>query len=312
MGMNIIQKIKHIVICPSEIGAGKQGTASGCVALSRLFQQHVSPEIQRLVCPVNNVLTMDQHHPPAKSIEQLYHNMASSYYQCRKAHAHKAFTFHISGDHSNAMATIASFSDTYGAENTGLIWIDAHADLHSPFTTPSGNIHGMPLAALLGIDNEKAAHRTLDPLTLHWWNRLKDPGNNGLVPKLLSRNVVLIGIRDLEIEEEKLLEERGILTIRPSEIKEKGIDQCIQKTLLHLKECNAIFTSFDVDALDKTLVPDTGTPVGDGLSLTEAQRIIDLLLRQPAVQAFEITEYNPTLSENDITLTHIQQLLHLP
>ncbi len=309
--MNIIQKIKNIVICPSEIGAGKQGTASGCVALTHELQQHVSPEIKRFVCPVNNVLTMDHHHPPAKSIEQLYHNIESCYYQCRKAHAHKAFTFHISGDHSNAIATIASFSDTYGAENIGLIWIDAHADLHSPFTSPSGNIHGMPLAALLGIDNEQSAHRTLDPNTMHWWNKLKDPGNTGLIPKLLPQHMVLIGIRDLEIEEEKLLEQWEILTIRPDEIKEKGIEECMQKTLNHLKNCSALFTSFDIDALDESLVPDTGTPVGNGLTLTEGQQIIDLLHRQPAVKTLEITEFNPTLSEDNITLTHIQQLLHL-
>lgn len=296
-----MKNIKLIEV-PSEIGAGTRGASLGVDAIkiaaldymSNFFvhfpSEKVEPENRLLFEPIfspyakrlNGVLTMAN--KISKAVEGSIKN--------------NFFPLVISGDHSNALGTIAGIKAALPESRLGVIWIDAHADLHTPYTTPSGNIHGMPLSASIGEDNLESKVHELDEKTAKQWEQLKTVGK--ISPKILGEDIVFISLRDFEKEEKFLIDKYGMKVITTSEVRRKGAENVVRSTLRFLNECTHIYVSFDVDSLDSSISKGTGTPVGNGLREREADDLVSKLMQNRKICCFEITEVNPTLDKENL------------
>lgn len=184
------------------------------------------------------------------------------------------FPLFIGGDHSIAVGTVASVTND---EPTGLIWIDAHGDFNTPDTSPSGNIHGMPLAALIGEGHES----------------LVNVGRKGA--KIHPDNVVMIGQRDLDVSEKERLKKTGITIFTMRDIDEQGISVVANKALMKLIHLKRIHLTVDMDALDPVEAPGVGTPVPGGISYREAHLLMEILADSGKVSSMDLVEINPIL-----------------
>jgi len=205
----------------------------------------------------------------------------------------------LSGDHSNAIGSLAGFCRHFGCENTGVLWIDAHLDLHSPYTTPSGNIHGMALNASLNNDNIENQCNELDAETISFWDEIKSLKNNENTQQINPKNIVFIGIRSYEKPEIELTKSLGINIIFAEDVKKNGMKWAIAQAEEMLKNTQQWYVSFDVDSLDPSISKGTGTPVKGGLNIPEADELLSYLFNQEKVKAFEVTEINPSLEDNN-------------
>ena len=202
------------------------------------------------------------------------------------------FPLVLSGDHSSSIGTMAAIQNHLRGNDFGVIWIDAHADLHTPFTTPSGNVHGMPLAAVLGNTNPLNKLNEVDNYTLSNWNKLTKLGFS--FPILKSKNLVYIGLRDIEKQEK----EYTIKNYSVQEIRFKGLEDFTGKIIKHFESVKKIYISFDVDSLDPESVSQgTGTPVKNGFETVEIISIIKSLIKTKKVIALEVSEINPLLDK---------------
>jgi len=208
------------------------------------------------------------------------------------------FSVVLRGYHSNAGGTIAGFKMATPKSKLRVIWIDAHADLHTPYTTPSGNMHGMPIATAIAEDNIECKVHEVDEKTVKIWNQLKTIGK--INQKVLPEDVVFISLRDFEKEEKHLIEKFGIKVIPTSEVRRNGAENVSRKVLRYLSDCTDIYVSFDVDSLDSSISKGTGTPVGNGLREREAEDLISKFMQNRKVCCFEITEVNPTLDKENL------------
>ncbi|HUQ97758.1 MAG TPA: arginase, partial [Chitinophagaceae bacterium] len=204
----------------------------------------------------------------------------------------------LSGDHSIGGATISGIKIARPQSKLGVIWIDAHADLHTPYTTPSGNMHGMPLAAVINEDNNECAVHELDAETAKQWDYLKNIGK--LAPKVLPEDIVFISLRDFEREEKALIDKYGMKVVTTKEVRNKGAENVVRSVLRYLSDCTDIYISFDVDSLDSSISKGTGTPVGNGLREREAEDLISKFMQNRKICCFEITEVNPTLDKENL------------
>ncbi|ASZ14037.1 arginase [Chitinophaga pendula] len=291
-----------IIEVKSEIGAGTRGASLGVDAIkiaaldfmSNFFVHFPSEEIET----ENKLLFEPIESPFAKRIKGLY-NM---YERISKSVAETVksnwFPVILSGDHSTAGATIAGLKMAHPKSKLGVIWIDAHADLHTPFTTPSGNMHGMPLATAIAEDNLECKVHDLDDNTLKMWNSLKNIGK--IAPKVLPEDIVFISLRDYEKEEEHLIRKYGIKVITTSEVRRKGAENVSRSVFRYLSDCEYIYVSFDVDSLDASISRGTGTPVSNGLREREAEDLISKFMQHRKICCFEITEVNPTLDRENL------------
>lgn len=204
------------------------------------------------------------------------------------------FPIVLSGDHSSALGTISGIKSAFPEQNVGVVWIDAHADLHSPYTSPSGNIHGMPLAAALANDNLECKSNEVKDDTLKYWEKMKKIGYKG--PKIQPENLVYFGVRDTEEAEDLQMERLGIRNYKVDEIRYRGLETCVDEALIQLSHCEVIYISFDVDSMDCDLVSyGTGTPVAKGFDQFEIIAIIDQIIKTKKVICIEIVEVNPLL-----------------
>jgi len=204
------------------------------------------------------------------------------------------FPLIISGDHSSAMGTLSGIKAQYPDKRVAAIWIDAHADLHSPYTSPSGNVHGMPLAAAMGEDNLVAQINNVDNTTATQWNKYKNIGHPG--PKILAEDIVFFGVRDTEKPEDDLMARLNIRNYKVSEIRHRGMAVCLKEAIQKLDDCDLFYISFDVDSMDCDLISKgTGTPVSKGFEPEEVVEIITHLISSKKVACLEISEVNPTL-----------------
>ena len=200
----------------------------------------------------------------------------------------------LSGDHSSALGTISGIKARFPDKRLAVIWIDAHADLHSPYTSPSGNVHGMPLAAALNVDNIEDQVNEVRDQTLAEWERLKNIGTEGA--KVTPDNLIFFGVRDTEAPEDHLRERHDIRNYMVHEVRYRGLDVCLDEAIEQLDGCEMIYISFDVDSLDCDLISKgTGTPVSKGFDTLEVKRIINRFLATGKVICLEVCEVNPLL-----------------
>lgn len=192
------------------------------------------------------------------------------------------FPLILGGDHSIAIGSISGVSKHY--ENLGVIWYDAHGDLNIPEESPSGNIHGMPLRILAGDGDDKLVNIA------------------NYAPKVKPENIVLIGMRDLDVGERQYIKDNNIKTYTMAEVDRYGIKQVIEETTDYLKEkTDGIHLSLDVDALDPVETPGTGTRVLGGLTYRESHFALELLHNSNLVTSMDLVEVNPLIDHNNDT-----------
>jgi arginase len=185
----------------------------------------------------------------------------------------------------------------YPDKKVGVIWIDAHADIHSPYTTPSGNMHGMPIACLLGEDNRDRQQNKLDDETIEYWDKLKSIG--GINPKIEYNDLVYIAIRDYEPAEDYLLKKNKVRIFNLQEIRKKAVERIAIEALNYLDHCDVIYVSFDVDSMDSRISSGTGTPVPNGITEKEAGNPTLYKENLMAENAFEILQKATNQLSND-------------
>ncbi|MDR5671962.1 Arginase family enzyme [Halalkaliarchaeum sp. AArc-CO] len=186
----------------------------------------------------------------------------------------------LGGDHSVA---IGSLSGTAREANVGAVWFDAHADLNTPSTSPSGNVHGMPLAAALGID---------EFADTEWAN----------APRLSPENIALVGLRSVDPAEQELLRERGFAAYTMSDIDEHGITEVVEEALsIATDGVDGLHVSLDLDWLDPNVAPGVGTPVRGGVTYREAHSAMEIVADTGTLRSMELVEVNPTLDQHNET-----------
>jgi arginase len=296
-----MKNIKLIEVA-SEIGAGTRGASLGIEAIkiaaldfmSNFFIHFPSEKVT-----VENKLLYEPIESPyakrIKGIVTMYERVSKSVMETMKSNF---FPVVISGDHSISGATIAGIKMAKPKSKLGVIWIDAHADMHTPFTTPSGNMHGMPLSASINEDNRESAVHEVDPETIKQWNYLKNIGK--IAPKVLPEDIVYISLRDFEKEEKFLIDKYGIKVVTTKEVRSKGPENIVRAVLRYLSDCTDIYISFDVDSLDSSISKGTGTPVNNGLREREAEDLISKFMQNRKICCFEISEVNPTLDKENL------------
>jgi arginase len=187
----------------------------------------------------------------------------------------------LGGDHSVALGTLGGLSRARGSG--GVLWIDAHGDLNTPETSPSGNVHGMPLAASLGFANGRFES---DAWTL---------------PAVSPERVALVGLRSLDLRERERIRSLGIKAYTMSDIDRIGIERAIRESLTHIAGPGFVHVSLDMDALDPEVAPGVGTPVRGGLSYREAHLALELVAESGLAGSFEVVEVNPILDRENAT-----------
>ena len=291
-----MKKIKIIEV-KSEIGAGTRGASLGVEALkiasldmkSDFFKQHESVEVEN----VNELLFDGAKHTFAKFIDGVLIMEERVCLEVYETVYEDNFPFLIAGDHSTSYGTIAGIKKAYPKERLGVIWMDAHADMHTPYTTPSGNMHGMVLSMACDIDNFECKVNDPRGETIEYWEEIKNVGIAGA--KIYPEDIVFISVRDYEKPENYLINKFGMNFIETEEVKKIGGVAAAQKALQMLDHCDLIYVSLDVDCLDSRISSGTGTPVPNGLTVEEAKTLSAELCKSPKVCAYEIAEVNPTL-----------------
>lgn len=291
-----MKEIKIIEV-KSEIGAGTRGASLGVEAIkiasldlkSDFFKQHDSVEVEN----VNELLYDGAEHAHAKFIDGVLIMEERVCLEVYETILDDFFPLIIAGDHSTAYGTMAGIKKAFPKKRLGVIWIDAHADFHSPFTTPSGNMHGMPLAMACSFDNLECKVNDPKGETLDYWEQIKNVGIPGA--KITPEDIVLISVRDFEKPENYLINKYNINFIETEDVKKLGPVKIAERALEMLDHCDMIYVSFDVDSMDSRISSGTGTPVPNGLTHEEARILNMELAKSPKICAWEIVEVNPTL-----------------
>ena len=288
------------IINPSEITAGTRGASLGPYAVitearkikNQLFGKY---PIQTL-SDCNYLLDKDTKFQYAKNAEGLIQVYEAVSDALANVFDLNRFPFVFAGDHGSAGGTIAGIKKQFPEKRIGVVWIDAHGDIHSPYTTPSGNMHGMPVATALAEDNKENQRNTLSDEETEIWDRLKNI--HGICPKILPEDLVYIAVRDIEKEEVDLINRLNICSHSVSDVRNKGAVNIVEEIKSKFVDYDFIYISFDVDSMDPEFTSHgTGTPVENGLKPDEALQIMDALLKTDKVICLEFVEINPCLDE---------------
>jgi arginase len=291
------RKIK-LVKNRSDIGAGTRGADMGIDALEIAAINRGNDFFNRFdfedVKTHNDSIYDKVKNSFAKRIEDVYEQCTLVCESVKKSIEAGYFPIVLSGDHSSALGAISGVKAAHPDKRLGVVWIDAHADLHSPYTSPSGNIHGMPLAAALADDNLACQINTIEGETERYWKAMQNIGTQGA--KVSADHLTFFGVRDTEAAEDKQMETRGIKNYMVAEVRYKGVDACVLETLARLRDCDHIYISFDVDSMDCDMISNgTGTPVPKGFDQYEIIALIQGIVRSQKVSCIEFAEINPLL-----------------
>src|SRR6188508_1561259 len=187
----------------------------------------------------------------------------------------------LGGDHSVALGTLGGLAAARGVG--GVLWIDAHADINTPETSPSGNVHGMPLAAALGLAGPEFESDA--------WP----------LPAISSQRLALVGVRSLDAGERELLRDAGVRVFTMSEIDRIGVERAVREALDRIAGSGFVHVSLDMDALDPAIAPGVGTPVKGGLTYREAHLALELVAESELAGSLEVVEVNPVLDRENLT-----------
>ncbi len=227
-------------------------------------------------------------HPERSFMSAVVNGCSAAYDAGAQAIVDERFPIFLGGDHSMAAGTVGGVS---AAGPVGLLWIDAHADANTPETSPTGNIHGMPLAALLGLGAPA----------------LVNLGHAG--PKIPFARVALIGLRDVDPGERALLRAHGVAAFTMTDVDEYGAGEVARRALGHLDGVGRLHVSLDMDVVDPLEAPGVGTPVPGGLTYREAHLVMEVISRDGRVRSADLVEVNPILDEHNRTAEMAVELI---
>jgi len=288
----------HIIGVPLDLGGGRRGVDMGPSAfrIAGLGEQIMA--LGRIVVDKGNLpAAIPETEHEADNSQKYIHEIARV---CRKLHAtcvqsleEGALPLVLGGDHSLAAGSVAASSEWVRKTTSkplGLLWIDAHGDMNTPQTTRSGNVHGMPLAALLGSEPASLA-------------------SIGTPPSVTARHTVLLGIRNLDEEEKARIRASGVQVFTMKDIDRDGVARVAERAIaLASENTGGIHVSFDLDACDPTVAPGVGTPVKGGFNYREAHMIMELVADSRRLTSLDLVEVNPTLDMRNATAEFASEL----
>jgi len=302
---------KHIKLIEvyADIAGHRKGAALGLKALrksssntdSSYYEKFATQEIKQKY----NIDESEFEH--AKHIDKVYPVISQLAQKVKQIRDENLFPIILAGDHSSCAGTMHGLKMAHPNDEIGIVYIDAHADIHTPYTSGSGNMHGMPLAIVCGIDNKEEAINTLTCKEKEYWNKLKNIGKNE--PSIKPENIVFCALRDFEKEEDSLIKKYKIPVYTVEEITYKGIQTVVEEIFKKLSYCKHIYISFDVDSIDPLYVPGTGTPVTNGLSYEQAMQLNLELIKNEKVCCWEMAEINPLYNNNEEDSTRVFKIL---
>jgi arginase len=274
-----------IVGAPLDLGQGRRGVDMGPSAIRYAGLEERLASFGCAVVDRGNLATPEPEalavgDERARFLAEILHACAGLAELVAGVVAEGALPLVLGGDHSIALGTLAGLRAAAG-EPGGVIWIDAHGDLNTPLTSPSGNVHGMPLAAALGLAGDGFSHPKLT------------------LPALDPRRVVLLGVRSLDPAERSLIRETGIRAITMTEIDRIGIERAVLEAIDRASGPGFVHVSLDLDALDPEVAPGVGTPVKGGLTYREAHLACEDLAESGLVGSLELVEVNPILDREN-------------
>ncbi len=277
----------RIIGVPLDLGQGRRGVDMGPSAIRYAGLAAKLEELGYDVEDLGNIdvpqpETRDRGHSRMKYLAQVRRLCDELRVMVRDVVRADALPIVLGGDHSLAIGSVAGVAEAAG--RIGCIWFDAHGDMNTPETTPSGNIHGMPLAVSLGL-----GHPDLT-------------GLGGLQPKLPAENVVLVGARSIDREERALIRESGMHVFTMADIDEQGVSRVMRKAIeIASKGTQGVHLSVDLDALDPMYAPGVGTPINGGFTYRESHLAMELLAGAGCVRSADFVEVNPILDAKNQT-----------
>jgi arginase len=281
--------IVHVMGVPMDLGSGRRGVDMGPSAIRIAGLEDRLRELGHEVVDEGDLVIKNMEELKVGNVQARYlaeivraAKLAAGKVERMMSKGH--FPLVLGGDHSISVGTVSGIAAFCRArrKKLGLLWIDAHGDINTPETSPSGNIHGMPVASLLGEGP--------DALT----------GIGGRQPKVNARNVALVGIRSLDEGEKVRLKRHGVQVHTMSDIDRSGIHRIMRKALARVTDgTDHVHVSFDLDAVDPTVAPGVGTPVKGGLDYREAHLIMELLHDSGVMTSLEMVEVNPILDDRN-------------
>lgn len=295
MGVCEAGHVIHVLGAPLDHGAGRRGVGMGPSAL-RLAKLHQA--LTRVGCQIQDrgdiVIaipeTAEPENPQAKYLPLVTEACTQLATEVKQILSEGGFPLVVGGDHSIAIGTISGIAsylqdgkDTTEAPELGVLWFDAHGDLNTPDTSPSGNIHGMPVACLLG----------------HGVPELTNIGYAG--PKLKAKRIVQIGLRDLDEAEKAMLREHEIHAYTMADIDRRGMATVMREAIEIVASADMVHVDFDIDVLDPQIAPGTGTRKIGGLTYREAHLALEMVAEKTKIHSLELVEVNPILDERNRT-----------
>lgn len=277
----------RVIGVPLDLGAGRRGVDMGPSAMRAARLHATLRALGHEVLDAGNIATVESEARRVKDerlkyVDEVLLTCKRLAQAVTKAASSNEFPLVLGGDHSIAIGTWAGLAAV--GRNEGLIWIDAHGDFNTHETSPSGNIHGMPLAALVGLGDERLV------------------GLGGHAPKANPKHSVLVGIRDLDPDERKLITKSGMKYYTMRDIDEMGIRKVMGEAIQIAGKANRrIHVSFDVDVMDPAYAKGTGTPSPGGLTYREAHLAMEMIADTGQLQSFEMVEVNPLLDDQNKT-----------
>lgn len=277
----------RVIGVPIDLGADRRGVDIGASAIRYAGLNDQLRNLNYEVHDVGNIVVPQPESQPIgntrlKYLEPILRVTGELADTVTSALEAKEFPLVLGGDHSIALGSITGVTRVY--KDISVIWIDAHADFNTEETTPSGNIHGMILAALAGLGNSYLT------------------GIGGWAPKLNPQKIIIVGARDLDPGERELLRLHQVHVLTMSDIDQRGISHVMHEALsLAGKASDGIHLSLDMDALDPVHAPGVGTPVRGGLTYREAHMIMELIADSGHLIGMDVVEVNPILDRENAT-----------
>lgn len=289
----------NIYAFPCDWGAGIPGGAAGPLALYQVafHQTHLA----WLSATHHTLMPPESFRPWYDPGDHLYARHIEYWLDYSEEIQHflkdwnpKTPTLFLTGDHSWAITLMKVLRQKEPHAQIGIIWIDAHADLHTPWTTPSGNLHGMSLGALTGLNTLKI--NPLPKSTLALWQKVCPP-----TPIVAPSDLCFIGLRSYEEPEAQTIQDHNLKTFSATQLHQKGVAPCIEFIQAHFRAYDYLYISLDVDVWDASFVKGTGTPAPEGPSLAATRQILHALWEMPMPKILEVTEINPLTDQHNQT-----------
>lgn len=264
----------EIIGCPMHQGVSNKGLTKSIDKLNETFCELNIRKIDEEFCEEDNLPNLKNLNGVVKTCEKI----AAQNDKIIKSGKTPIF---IGGDHASAMGSVAGAHAN--AEHLGLIWIDAHADINTDVSSITGNIHGMPVSAIMGFGNELLSSIYSEE------------------PKVIPQHVVLFGVRDLDPLEDEIVEKLNIKTYTYDEVMSMGVENALAEVKEYLNDIDKLHVSFDLDCMDPSIIKGVTVPVESGFHEEDAFEMIDYIKNNFKVSSYDVVEYNPEYDEDGYT-----------